>query len=95
MAKYTRFYLTKWKDEGDSVVCRLMEREGSDDGTDAIVAEFSMHPAPLGERLAVDALATANAYAEAGSIKLTPGMVVELPAGTEIKRVDVSEAKTA
>ncbi|MBK3405092.1 hypothetical protein H0176_00560 [Methylorubrum populi] len=61
MAEYTRFYLTKWKDEGDSAVCKLMERDGADDGTDAIVAEFSMHSAPLGERLAAIDLAAANA----------------------------------
>lgn len=63
MAKYTRFYLTKWKNEGDSTVCRLMEREGADDGTDAVVAEFSMHPSRLGEQLAHAALERANEYA--------------------------------
>lgn len=71
MAKYTRFYLTKWKPDGDSTVCRLMEREGSDDGTDAIVAVFTMHPFPLGEQLAEAALAAANTYADEVDAKLS------------------------
>lgn len=62
----SRFYLTEWKDDdADGETCRLMEREGAEDGGDAIVAEFSRYPAPLGEQLAKAALKAANAYAEA------------------------------
>ncbi|GJD42250.1 hypothetical protein AFCDBAGC_0085 [Methylobacterium cerastii] len=58
-----RFYLTKWRSDGDGETCRLMEREGADDGEDAIVAEFSRYPFPLGDHLAETALTAALAYA--------------------------------
>lgn len=57
-----RFYLSAWTPKDDSEIRYLMEREGADDGGDAIVAEFSRYPAPLGEQLAAAALATANAF---------------------------------
>lgn len=59
------FYLTPWKAEGDGEVCKLMERSGAEDGSDAVTAEFSRYPAPLGEQLSNAALVTANAYADA------------------------------
>lgn len=69
MDENARFYLTEWKpDDGDGEICRLMAREGADDGGDAIMAEFSRYPNPLGEQLAQAALAAANAYAEANPI---------------------------
>lgn len=69
MAREPKFYLTEWKPEGDGETCRLMQREGSDDGGDAIMAEFSRYPHPLGEQLATAALAAANAYAEANPVE--------------------------
>lgn len=59
------FYLSEWKPEGDGEVCHLMQRRGAEDGRDAIVAEFSRYPHPLGEQLAQAALANVYAYAEA------------------------------
>ncbi len=60
-----QFYLTSWIPDGDGEGCRLMERAGAEDGGDAITAEFSRYPAPLGEQLANAALAAANTYAAA------------------------------
>lgn len=98
MAKYERFYLTKWKEEGDTRICRLMQRGGMDDGTDGVMAEFTFYPAPLGKQLAEAALAVANAYEGSGSILLSPGALVELPPGTAVswagKGVDLPEAVT-
>lgn len=60
-----QFYLTPWTPEADGEGCKLMERAGADDGAEAIAAEFSRYPAPLGELLARTACMMANAYAAA------------------------------
>ncbi|TXM72179.1 hypothetical protein FV226_13195 [Methylobacterium sp. WL12] len=67
-----RFYLTAWTPEGDGETRKLMERAGTDDGGDAVTAEFSRYPAPLGEQLADTALSAANAYAEANPNSFAP-----------------------